>query len=123
MDDRFDRQARLRSGAVGPPVDRPHRHDREPPRRPPLRGLQSAHPVAMMTTSTEITPPSAAATPLGDLREFWHYFSVNRGAVVGLVVFLLLVLVALFAPWIAPHSPDVQYRDALLLPPSWDPAG
>ena len=77
----------------------------------------------MMTISTEITPPSAAATPLGDLREFWHYFSVNRGAVVGLVVFLLLVLVALFAPWIAPHSPDVQYRDALLLPPSWDPAG
>jgi dipeptide transport system permease protein len=53
------------------------------------------------------------------VREFWYYFSVNRGAVAGLVVFILLVLVALFAPFIAPHDPIVQYRDALLSPPSW----
>ena len=30
------------------------------------------------------------------LKEFWFYFSQNRGAVAGLVVFLLLVLTAIF---------------------------
>jgi dipeptide transport system permease protein len=38
------------------------------------------------------------------LAEFWHYFSQNRGAVVGLVVFVLLILTAVFAPFIAPHA-------------------
>jgi len=53
------------------------------------------------------------------LREFWYYFSMNRGAVIGLVVFIGLVVTALVAPLIAPHSPIQQYRDALLVPPSW----
>lgn len=53
------------------------------------------------------------------LREFWYYFSLNRGAVIGLFVFITLVLIALAAPLIAPHSPIQQYRDALLVPPSW----
>ena len=57
------------------------------------------------------------------LREFWHYFSENRGAVMGLVVFVLLVLGAIFAPLIAPHSPQQQYRDALLTPPFWQEGG
>jgi dipeptide transport system permease protein len=56
-------------------------------------------------------------------REFWHYFSVNRGAVIGLVVFALLVLIAIFAPLIAPHLPDHQYRDAFLTPPIWSTGG
>jgi dipeptide transport system permease protein len=53
------------------------------------------------------------------LREFWYYFSLNRGAVIGLFVFITLVLIAIAAPLIAPHSPIQQYRDALLVPPSW----
>ncbi|SMO66276.1 ABC transporter permease subunit [Paracoccus laeviglucosivorans] len=57
------------------------------------------------------------------LREFWFYFSQNRGAVAGLVVFLLLVLTAIFASVLAPHDPTQQYRDALLLPPIWDENG
>ncbi|MBX3569336.1 MAG: ABC transporter permease subunit [Rhizobiaceae bacterium] len=57
------------------------------------------------------------------LIEFWHYFSVNKGAVLGLAVFVLLVLVAIFAPLIAPHAPNEQYRDALLTPPSWHADG
>ena len=51
--------------------------------------------------------------------EFWFYFRENRGAVVGLVVFSLLVLAAVFAPLIAPFPPSEQYRDALLVPPPW----
>jgi dipeptide transport system permease protein len=57
------------------------------------------------------------------LKEFWFYFRQNRGAVAGLVVFVLLVLTAIFAPMIAPHDPTQQYRDALLVPPIWQEGG
>ena len=55
--------------------------------------------------------------------EFWFYFSENRGAVVGLFVFGLLVIIAIFAPLLAPHAPNEQYRDALLVPPVWEEGG
>ncbi len=55
--------------------------------------------------------------------EFWHYFSVNRGAVIGLWVFGTLVLIAIFAPLLAPHLPDQQYRDSFLVPPIWNEGG
>ena len=78
-----------------------------------------------MSTSVTVADPNAAPkiSPLIQLREFWYYFSVNRGAIIGLVVFILLVLTAVFAYWIAPHSPIQQYRDALLVPPSWVEGG
>ncbi len=57
------------------------------------------------------------------LSEFWFYFSENRGAVIGLWIFLALVLIAILAPLIAPHAPNEQYRDALLVPPVWEEGG
>lgn len=57
------------------------------------------------------------------LAEFWYYFSENKGAVVGLVVFLLLMAAAILAPVIAPHAPSAQFRDAVLLPPAWAEGG
>lgn len=57
------------------------------------------------------------------IKEFWFYFSQNKGAVVGLVVFVLMVIIALGATVIAPHDPTMQYRDALLLPPVWQEGG
>ena len=51
--------------------------------------------------------------------EFWFYFSENRGAVIGLFVFITLIILAVLAPIIAPHGPNQQYRDALLVPPFW----
>ncbi|MDT1063654.1 ABC transporter permease subunit [Paracoccus sp. CPCC 101403] len=56
-------------------------------------------------------------------KEFWFYFSQNRGAVIGLAVFVLLVLTAVFAPILAPHEPTHQFRDALLAPPFWQTGG
>lgn len=56
-------------------------------------------------------------------QEFWFYFKENRGAVVGLVVFVSFLLVALLADVIAPHSPTQQYRDFLLQPPAWQEGG
>ncbi len=55
----------------------------------------------------------------GRFREFWSYFSENRGAVLGLVVFATFILIAIFADLLAPHSPTQQYREALLQPPVW----
>ena len=67
--------------------------------------------------SPEVISSSALRRKM--LKEFWFYFSENRGAVIGLFVFVALVLTAIFAPLIAPHSPFQQYRDAVLLPPAW----
>lgn len=41
----------------------------------------------------------------------------------GLVFFIAVCLVAIFAGWLAPHSPIEQYRDALLTPPVWQDGG
>ena len=76
-----------------------------------------------MTNTVSAADPAPRMGLAHQLREFWYYFSVNRGAVIGLVVFILLVLSAVFADWIAPHSPIQQYRDALLVPPSWTEGG
>ncbi|WP_424926924.1 ABC transporter permease subunit [Amaricoccus tamworthensis] len=59
----------------------------------------------------------------GRLREFWYYFRENRGAVIGLSVFVVFVLVAIFADLLAPHDPTQQYRDHLLRPPAWSEGG
>ena len=64
----------------------------------------------MMSTQSPASPQTAR---FAAFREFWYYFSVNRGAVLGLVVFALLILVAIFAPLLAPFSPDQQFRDAI----------
>ncbi len=64
-----------------------------------------------------------AGAPPHPLREFWHYFSQNHGAVAGLVVVLLLVATAFLADVVAPYRPDVQFRDALLAPPAWEQGG
>lgn len=67
--------------------------------------------------------PSVAATRRAMLYEFWYYFSQNRGATFGLMVFLLIVLIAVFAPLIAPYSPSMQVRGAFLVPPVWQEGG
>jgi dipeptide transport system permease protein len=67
--------------------------------------------------------PAAADSPPGVIRETWRYFSESRGAVLGLAVFVSLVLIAIFAPWLAPHDASMQYRDAFLTPPVWEEGG
>lgn len=78
------------------------------------------------TNTTTNAPPVKTREPnprWAAFGEFWHYFSMNKGAVIGLVVFVLLVLVAIFAPLLAPHSPEQQFRDAILAPPIWQEGG
>jgi len=77
----------------------------------------------MSDNSAEQGTASKIQTRKQMLSEFWFYFSENRGAVIGLWVFLALVFIAIAAPIVAPHDPIHQYRDALLVPPVWQDGG
>ena len=57
------------------------------------------------------------------LKEFWFYFSENRGAVIGMFVIIGVVVIAILADLLAPHLPNEQYRDHLLQPPVWQEGG
>jgi dipeptide transport system permease protein len=63
-----------------------------------------------------------AAAP-GPLREFWLSYSQSRGALIGLTLVVVLVLLAIFADVVSPHPPNEQYRDATLVPPMWQDGG
>lgn len=74
-------------------------------------------------SSLEVLVDSRPSGRLALLSEFWSYFSENRGAVIGLIFFVCIVLVAIFADFLAPHAPNIQYRDAFLQPPFWQDGG
>lgn len=72
-------------------------------------------------TSVVLTP--AATEPPRPLREFWSYFSSNKGAVAGMTIVVLMLLLAAFAPWIAPYEPTVTDPSVFLTPPAWQAGG
>lgn len=78
---------------------------------------------------TQVTEPVAeelatgAPTPMPPMREFWHYFKRNKGAVIGLVYIVIMLVLAIGANLLAPHGPAEQFRDALLKPPVWMDGG
>ena len=78
------------------------------------------HTEAMQDTPATVT---AGAMRRAMLKEFWYYFSQNKGAVIGLYVFAIIAIIAIFAPVFAPHSPSLQNREALLMPPFWQDGG
>lgn len=63
---------------------------------------------------------SEATTSTVELRPggLWLAFAYNKLAWVGLVLLVLIVLVAILAPWLAPHDPLEQNIVARLEPPS-----
>ena len=71
-------------------------------------------------SSEEVAEVLAQPTPLA---AFWSAFRENRGAVFGLVVISTIALIAIFADFLAPHSPIEQFRDAVRAPPIWDAGG
>jgi len=73
-----------------------------------------------VTTLTDTSPVHA---PMHPLREFWDYFSTNKGAVGGLVIVLSVLLMAALAPWLAPYAPDATDSRVFLVPPAWQTGG
>jgi dipeptide transport system permease protein len=70
-----------------------------------------------------IRDPAVAVSRPSRFAEFWAHYSENRGAVIGLAVFLFLVFLAVFADFVSPYRPDYQDRDAFLAPPFWMEGG
>ena len=68
----------------------------------------------LMTTE----PASRRQARLGQYYRQWLAFRRNPAAMIGLSIVVLLLLVAAFAPLIAPFDPIAQTLDKRLLPPS-----
>jgi peptide/nickel transport system permease protein len=62
-------------------------------------------------------PASRRQARLGQVWLAWQRIRRNRLAMAGLVIVGILMLVAIFAPWIAPHDPFAQDLTRRLLPP------
>ncbi|AWN52280.1 ABC transporter permease subunit [Methylobacterium sp. 17Sr1-1] len=70
--------------------------------------------------------PAASAAPAGPphpLAEFWTSFRANTGAVIGLALIVLVLLMAVFADVVAPHPPNLTDNAAFLKPPFWQEGG
>ena len=52
-------------------------------------------------------------------QENWYKLRANKIAIAGLIVLMMLITSAIFAPWIASHAPNEQFIDSLLAPPFW----
>jgi dipeptide transport system permease protein len=73
---------------------------------------------------SEAALPAASVAPMpGRVRLFWRSFAENRGAVIGLAIMVCLLLLALFANVVSPHSPIRQFREHFLTPPAWQAGG
>lgn len=72
-------------------------------------------------TVAETTPRRTIGTREGTLRRMWEGISIifrSPVAVVGLVVIVFWIVVAIFAPMLAPHDPLAQDSSAINQPPS-----
>ncbi len=71
-------------------------------------------------SSPDTTVHTAHVHPL---RDFWRYFSANKGAMGGLLIVLIVLLMAAFANVIAPYAPDLTDNSVFLVPPAWQTGG
>jgi len=55
-----------------------------------------------------------------ELGNAWRRFSRNKAAVVGLCMVIVLTILAIFAPWIAPEDPNYSFAGMRGVGPSWE---
>jgi len=73
---------------------------------------------AQQALSTELSPGPNRSSRANRWKRIWERFVQYRPAVFGLVFIALLILVAIFAPWVAGKDPFYQDYTALKSPPS-----
>jgi dipeptide transport system permease protein len=73
--------------------------------------------------TAEIEQLGRAPAPPHPLREFWHYFSANPGAVGGLIAISVIIILAILADHVTAISPIATHTDAFLRPPFWQDGG
>jgi len=55
--------------------------------------------------------------------EFYKQFKKNKSALIGLYIVIVLIICALFAPFLAPADPLIQDLEQRLIPPMWAEGG
>ncbi len=53
----------------------------------------------------------------------WQMFRQNYGAVFGATVIIIIILLAIIGPWIAPYDPAQQFSNKSFQPPVWNIGG
>jgi peptide/nickel transport system permease protein len=71
------------------------------------------------TTPLETALSQSRHEWLGKLKELGQELKRDKAGLVGVVLMTALVLMALLAPYIAPHDPTEQDLTARLVPPAW----
>ncbi|MGR3662274.1 MAG: nickel transporter permease [Paracoccaceae bacterium] len=66
---------------------------------------------------TTDTPTSRRQAKMASIYQAWLAFRGNLMAMIGLGILVMLVLIAVFAPWLAPQNPLAQDLAARLQPP------
>lgn len=74
-------------------------------------------------TQSVTTASTPTLAPPKQWQQFVHAFMKNKGAVLGLLVLIVFVFIAIFAPWIAPHDPYELFQGKEQLPPSFVTGG
>jgi peptide/nickel transport system permease protein len=77
----------------------------------------------MVQSLEEMLTPAAPSRSTQSLNGFWRLLRRRKAAMAGLAVFMLIVLIAIFAPWIAPHDPLEQNLGDNFKPPMWKEGG
>lgn len=73
-----------------------------------------------MSQAVRETSTPAVELNQSSLKEFWFFFRQNKGAVAGLVVILAFLMVAIFAPLLAPYPESQVFPEELKRAPFWN---
>lgn len=79
-------------------------------------GSKAAQSFALAQWLNAESPTSRRQARLSAIYHGWLEFKANRLALLGLIILILLVAIAIFAPWISPHDPIEQNLANRLLP-------
>ncbi|GIH69671.1 dipeptide/oligopeptide/nickel ABC transporter permease/ATP-binding protein [Sphaerimonospora thailandensis] len=77
-------------------------------------------PAADPAADSASAPAAEEPTPTGQMLRIWQRFRTDRWALIAAGYLGLLVVVAVFAPWLAPHDPERQDLLQAFGGPSWE---
>lgn len=73
----------------------------------------------MTATDTMNPAETGAGAPPRPASDTWRRAAAHKGLLIGGALVLLILIIALFAPLLAPHDPYTQDLTARLIPPFW----
>ena len=63
---------------------------------------------ARISVSEELSSPRSS-----QWAEFWKRAKTSKPTIIGMIMVLMMLGLAIFAPWLAPHDPATQFEDGL----------